>query len=1432
MRSDFPLPIPPVLQAGQELVGREAEWDVLLGALWQARRSPLQLIWISGEAGVGKTALAAQLRAPAQQAGGGYALGKCEQFGGDGLLQAPSRALAHLLAELLTRPAEARGPLAATLRHALAPDGAALAPLLPELERLTGPLPAPAPLEPHAQPLRLVGLLTSVLRVLARHVSPIVLVLDDLHWADPLTLEWIAGLVDDPQLTGLVLLGLFRPTAAMPGSGVAQLLDRANALPVPPLHLALPNLTSEQVERLLSRRLQSDAHTLIRLRDAMARSTGGNPFFVHQLLDALQREGLLRRQSHGSWSWHEDQLQARLASRDVVAFLTACLGQLPAANLEVLECLACLGSQAHLALLAVASGRPLAQLPTLLRPALEQGLLVCSQLDRLASAAPDTVVGFGHDRLQQAVAHLGDQAHKAGLQLAMARRLLAAGQPAVAAQQFAGSTALLQVPAECQQVAALLQQAGKEALELGNLPAAERFLQGALTVRSSAACPHDPHASFDLTRDLHQLAYCLADYERVDAWFGVLQREARSPQQLLEPAAIQVMALSNRGLYRRAVDLVAELLTPMGLSIPLENPRQAMQGALEALAEAVNRGALDRLPPLPTQPSAGGSLSKLLNRLVPAAFFCNPPLACWLVLHSSCQWLAGDAQPARLYPLACTLLASVPARGDYAMGYRAARTALSIGEASPYGLETARTRHVFSLFCQHWFEPLEQALAQARRAHRDLQRSGELEFACYTFYTTQAALLECATDLAELAEENSRALEVARRSRNRHAEPAFLAFANLLSALRDSDSDGPGGTELTQAALAEMEQANPMAACFHHVYRALAAVLQSDGLALQRHGEAANRLEPYITGFYPIALIQLFQGLALVDQLRQGLEGDDAAAAVAALEQHLGWLQERAADAPENFGHLAALLQAEQLAVAGHRLRALELYEGALRDAIAHQRPWHAAFICERAGRCYLASGLEQAGQRLLEQAYRRYASWGADRQAATLIEHFPFLRACVATSREGVERLLASQDLGRQRTVPELIDATATLIAQLSGATDVAIVVVDGQGKWQLKGGLSPQGGLPSSSLEDAERHGLVPGSALRWSLQQLQPLVLHDALLDPRVSGDLFFEPMPCCSLLVVPVLVQLRPVAMVIGAHRQQRGVFSADSVQSVGLLSGQLGVALENLQIQRSLEQQVDERGRALEQAYTREAHERERRRQLLEQKLKTSLTAAAVVHEIQQPLAAILLKCRLVGEDLAARQGDERLVPLQQLLLSLSGDAEQMVATMERMRMLLRNVETAHSRIDVAATLDSALLYLRTSIQDRHVQVRHEGLDQPCLMQGDGAQLQTAVVNLIRNAIQAMEAQPASDRHLLLQLQRTPAQLRVVVADSGPGFPEDVVNGGSWEVLRSTKSTGMGLGLFLVQTAAANHHGDLHIGRSAQLGGAEVAINLPLSALPE
>lgn len=239
----------------------------------------------------------------------------------------------------------------------------------------------------------------------------------------------------------------------------------------------------------------------------------------------------------------------------------------------------------------------------------------------------------------------------------------------------------------------------------------------------------------------------------------------------------------------------------------------------------------------------------------------------------------------------------------------------------------------------------------------------------------------------------------------------------------------------------------------------------------------------------------------------------------------------------------------------------------------------------------------------------------------------------------------------------------------------------------------------------------------------------------------------------------------------------------------------------------------------------QALERQQRSEL-EQKLKTSLTASAVVHEIQQPLATILLNCRLA--EATVQQLPEASIPaaLRTQLSQLTANGDQVTATMERVRMLLRNVETQPAPLDLAIRIESSLIYLRQLLHEKAIQLTSEGLLQPCPLMGDGAQLQSAVVNLIRNAIEAMEQQPADNRRLHIALHRQGDHVTIQVADSGPGFPHDYRGTTSWELLKSTKASGMGIGLFLAQTAAINHGGYLRIGRHAHLGGAEVVIEIP------
>ncbi len=250
----------------------------------------------------------------------------------------------------------------------------------------------------------------------------------------------------------------------------------------------------------------------------------------------------------------------------------------------------------------------------------------------------------------------------------------------------------------------------------------------------------------------------------------------------------------------------------------------------------------------------------------------------------------------------------------------------------------------------------------------------------------------------------------------------------------------------------------------------------------------------------------------------------------------------------------------------------------------------------------------------------------------------------------------------------------------------------------------------------------------------------------------------------------------------------------------------------------LERMVADRTRELAEVRREEKRTEEKQRAVLEQKLKTSLAASAVAHEINQPLSRLLLKCRLEAERGAANDG---------FIDAVVEDAERVVTTIEKMKVLLRNVETRHEPVDLGQVVTSTLHQVKRIAAANGVEVRRQGPAFGCVVEGDDVQLQFAVSNLLRNAIEAIAAGGTGRREVEIAVIDGGDRAQIVVGDSGPGWP-----GGTLDetLLASSKPAGTGIGLFVVRTAVENHRGTVTIGRS-RLGGAEFRIVLPRRTRP-
>ncbi len=232
------------------------------------------------------------------------------------------------------------------------------------------------------------------------------------------------------------------------------------------------------------------------------------------------------------------------------------------------------------------------------------------------------------------------------------------------------------------------------------------------------------------------------------------------------------------------------------------------------------------------------------------------------------------------------------------------------------------------------------------------------------------------------------------------------------------------------------------------------------------------------------------------------------------------------------------------------------------------------------------------------------------------------------------------------------------------------------------------------------------------------------------------------------------------------------------------------------------------------ARRREKEIEQEMRTTLERKLKTSLSAAAVAHEINQPLSRILLRAQMEIEKATGRE--------RTTLEALVEDARRVVTVIEKMRVLLRNVETPHQAVDLSALVDSALLQVKHILRREDIAVQTKLPDSPVTISGDDVQLQIALTNLLTNAVQAIAAHAGPQREILVELVPHANAVELVVGDSGPGWPGGTIDE---MLLRTSKPDGTGVGLYIVKTTVDHHRGQIKIG-SSPLGGAEFRLTFP------
>jgi PAS domain S-box-containing protein len=228
---------------------------------------------------------------------------------------------------------------------------------------------------------------------------------------------------------------------------------------------------------------------------------------------------------------------------------------------------------------------------------------------------------------------------------------------------------------------------------------------------------------------------------------------------------------------------------------------------------------------------------------------------------------------------------------------------------------------------------------------------------------------------------------------------------------------------------------------------------------------------------------------------------------------------------------------------------------------------------------------------------------------------------------------------------------------------------------------------------------------------------------------------------------------------------------------------------------------------------------------MSQRMAMSEMAASIVHEINQPLAAVAANAD-AGQRWLTRERPD-IEEARAAFKRIAGDARRANAIIEEIRLMFRHDSTVLGAVDINALIREVLSLVRADLENHRITVDTKLSDGLAPLHANAVQLRQVMVNLITNAIDAMSTVANRQRLLRVGTQAVkPSSVLITVEDSGsgvdPAHAERI-----FEPFFSTKSHGMGMGLSICRSIVEHHGGRLSVAPGRKHGSI-FQVTLPIA----
>jgi PAS domain S-box-containing protein len=1215
-------------QIPQKLYGRAAEIEALLAVfnrvaetenIREAHRSGkstenskfnVEMMLVSGYAGIGKSALVQELYKPITGKRGYFISGKFDQFQRNIPYSAIAQALQKLVQQVLGEPEEQLQQWRSQLLTALGSNGQIIIDVIPEVELIIGkqsPVPEVGATEARN---RFNRVFQQFIRVFSSKEHPLAIFLDDLQWADSATLKLIELTMIDEQTQSLFLIGAYRDNEVNSTHPLALMLERLRKQGAVLQEIILAPLTLEPLSQLIAETLHQNTDTVRSLAELVLRKTEGNPFFVNEFLRMLHSENLLtfhppqspltKGGSKGGWQWNMAQIQAQNMTDNVVELLLLKLQKLPEGTQQMLRLAACVGAEFDLETLAIVGEQSPQAISLDLLAAIQAELI--QPLSELDENLLVQEYKFLHDRVQQAAYALIDESQKQVVHLQISRNLLEKTLPEQLSERLFEivdhlnhGIELVSDQAERNEIARLNLIAGQKAKAATAYEAAFKYFTTGIQLLNPESWQSEYNLTLALYSEAAEAAYLHGCFDEMEQFVEVVVDRAKTAVDKVQVYDSRIQRHLSQGNLKEALKIGLEVLKLLGVILP-ENPSELdVQGGLDETAARLAEREIEDLINLleMTAPEPLAAMS-ILASIGAAAFIVSPAL----VILITCKTVNlsinyGNAIWSPLYYAAygfvlCGVVQNIE------LGYKFGQLALSLAERLNTKKGKAKALQLFSDHVMQWKVHLKETIPLLVEVYQEGVETGDFETAGYAAYDVCYNSFFVGEELTQLEQKMatySKAVDrIRRESPSTWIAIVWQTILNLLDRAENPSRLVGRVCNEEQALLHALAVKDGTAIQMLYLHKVILCYLFEEYHQAVQTAIVAIKYFEEVTAIKVLPIFCFYHSLALLSLLLDA-SNSERLALLNCVNTNQEKMQKWAEHAPMNYLHKFYLVEAEKARVLGQFLEAEEFYERAIQGAKDNEYLQEEALAYELTAKFYLERSRLKIAQTYMKEAHHCYDRWGAmakvkdlETRYQQLFSQSSSMKPPICTVSETASNhsstafdlatvMKASQAISSEIELEQLLRLLMKILIENAGA-QTGFLILENAGEWAIEA----SGQLNAANDKNVDYTQLLksipienhlPESIINYAIRTHECVILNDATREGNFINEPYIKKNQTRSLLCLPLLNQSKLVGVLYLENQLATGAFTPERSQVLNLLSTQAAIAIENAKLYSKL-----------------------------------------------------------------------------------------------------------------------------------------------------------------------------------------------------------------------------------------------------------------------